>query len=91
MNKINPFPVTSTVEDIIINSKTLQKNHLLANSKDPNLIVTDNNIKKSPKDKLTCNICGKSFTRSNKVKHNKTKHHIFCTKLNEKWRDTIIK
>lgn len=37
-----------------------------------------------------CDICGKQYTRYNKTKHYKTQHHIFCEKINKKWRSMIL-
>lgn len=39
---------------------------------------------------IKCDICGKDYTKYNKSKHNKTNHHIFCTKINKKWRKMIL-
>lgn len=91
MNKINPYPVTSTTEELNdINNKIINKEHFKKNINDEKLKTIDNNTSKSPKDKIECNICGRSYTRSNRIKHNKTKHHIFCVGLNKKWRESII-
>lgn len=84
MNKINPYPVTSDTEELKNDSKIIQKEHFKNNISNEELKV------KKYGDKVDCMICGKRYTRYNKSKHNKTKHHIFCEKLNKKWRDSII-
>ncbi len=39
---------------------------------------------------IDCDICERTYTKYNKDKHIKTKHHQFCVKLNKKWRKMII-
>ncbi len=90
MNKINPFPVTSSVDDIKDVNKVIQKQHFKNNINDDTLKTIDSSITKKSNDKIECMICGKKYTRCNKSKHNKTKHHVFCLGLNKKWRETII-
>lgn len=90
MNNLNPYPVTSTTQELKDSNKIIQKEHFKKNITNEKLKINDENIKKTPYDKLDCKICGKQFMRCNKSKHNKTKHHIFCEKLNSKWRETII-
>lgn len=91
MNKINPYPVTSSIDELKNNEKIIQKQHFTKNVDIPCLKTIDNNKEKKPTDIITCMICDKIYTRSNKSKHEKTKHHIFCVNLNKKWRDSIIK
>lgn len=50
----------------------------------------DNNKIKIPSQYVECDICGKKYTKYNKNKHIKTKHHIFCKKINKKWRKMIL-
>lgn len=90
MNTLNPFPVTSTEEELKKTNNVIGKEHFKNNINDVKLTTIDTNPTKSGKDKITCNICGKSYTRYNKTKHCKTKHHQFCTKMNTKWRNIII-
>lgn len=90
MNKINPYPVTSTVEELKDNEKIIQKEHFKKNIENKQLIDEYNGSSKGRNDKIKCMICGNTYTKSNKSKHIKTKHHIFCEGLNRKWRDTII-
>lgn len=90
MNKINPFPVTSTIDEIKETDKIIQKEHFKNNINNESLKISDNQKNKKSNDKIECKICGRSFTRCNRSKHNKTKHHIFCEKLNKKWRESII-
>lgn len=44
-------------------------------------------LKKSPSDKIRCEICDNLFTRANKSQHNKTQKHL----QNKKIYDKIIK
>lgn len=90
MNNLNPFPVTSSIDDLKKSDKVIAREHFKNNVTKDTLKVIDENIVKKPYDRLDCKICGKKFMRCNKSKHNKTKHHIFCENLNKKWRDTII-
>lgn len=90
MNKINPYPVTAEVSELKNDEKIIQKEHFNKNIANEKLKSQDDNKLKTKNDKIKCMICGNSFTRSNRSKHNKTKHHIFCEGLNKKWRDTII-
>lgn len=48
------------------------------------------NKKTNPRDKVRCNICSKEFTRWNRSKHNKTKHHILCEKIVSKMKNFIL-
>nr|AVL93337.1 C2H2 zinc finger protein [Moumouvirus australiensis transpoviron] len=49
------------------------------------------NEKAKPNDKIICNICGGSYTRSNITKHKNTqKHQIFET-MNDKIRRVMLK
>lgn len=91
MNKINPYPVTCNLDELKKTNKIIYKEHFKKNIDNDNLKYIDLNKQKKSTDVIKCNICDKNYTRSNKSKHNKTKHHIFCEKLNKKWRDSIIK
>mgnify|MGYP000850943203 CR=1 FL=1 len=85
MDKINPYPITSSLEELKNDNKIIQKAHFIKNINDEkfkNEQISNNRIK--------CMICGKEYTKYNKTKHYKTKHHIFCEKLNYKWRKMII-
>lgn len=90
MNKLNPYPVTSSSDELKNATKIISKEHFKKNVTNEKLKVIDENIVKKPCDKIICNICGRHFTRSNKSKHNKTNHHKFCEELNKKWRDSIL-
>lgn len=90
MNKINPYPITSTKKEIIDNNKIIQNIHFKNNINKEELKIEDNSKIKKGSDKIKCMICSKYFTRYNKSKHNKTSHHIFCEKMNKKWRNMII-
>lgn len=91
MNKINPYPVTSSVEELKSNNNNIfHRAHFKKNICDEKLKINDINNEKKGKDIINCKICGKNYTRYNKSKHIKTKHHIFCEKINDKWRNTII-
>lgn len=90
MNKINPYPITSTDKEIINDNKIIQNIHFKNNINDDKLKIEDNNKIKKGNDKIKCMICGKLFTRYNKSKHVKTNHHLFCEKINKKWRNMII-
>lgn len=48
------------------------------------------NDEKKYLDKIVCNDCGKTYTRSNKSKHLKTNHHQTYMKINRKWRTLIL-
>lgn len=50
----------------------------------------ENSNKKTKDDYIICDICGKGYTKSNKSRHNKSKHHLFCQQLNKKWRKMIL-
>lgn len=39
---------------------------------------------------MLCDICGKKYTKYNKTKHRRTKHHQFCLKLNKRWRSMLL-
>lgn len=43
-----------------------------------------------PNDRLECEICGKTFTRANRDKHNKTNHHKLHLQLNKKLRGVLF-
>lgn len=90
MNKINPFPVTSDIDELKNNTKIIQKEHFKNNINDKNLYIEDDNLNKKGSDKVKCMICGNYYTRYNKYNHNKTKHHKFCDNMNKKWRNMII-
>lgn len=49
-----------------------------------------NGNKKQPRDLVKCDVCGKIFTRWNRTKHNKTKHHQLYNNVNEKMRKLIL-
>lgn len=90
MNKINPYPITASKEELINDNKVIQNLHFKNNINKEELKVSDCHIIKNGNNKIQCMICGKYFTRYNKSKHNKTKHHLFCENINKKWRDMII-
>lgn len=91
MNKINPYPVTCSVDELKNNSNNIfHKAHFKKNIDNENLKVNDISREKKGNDIIECKICGRTYTRYNKSKHTKTKHHIFCEKINDKWRKTII-
>lgn len=43
-----------------------------------------------PKDKINCDICGKTYTRSNKNAHIKTNHHQIYSKMNKKMAKLLL-
>jgi hypothetical protein len=43
-----------------------------------------------PNDKIICDICGKTYTRSNKTAHVRTQRHKIYTSVNEKLRKLLI-
>lgn len=90
-SKINPYPVTLEKEDLKNLNKVINRAHFEKNIEDNNKKIVDNHVEKKGSDKIECKICGRTYTRYNKSKHNKTNHHKFCEKLNDKWRDSILK
>lgn len=46
--------------------------------------------KKSPSDRIICNICSKEFTRSGRTKHNRTQYHQAFEEMNSKLRKLLI-
>nr|AEY99263.1 zinc finger C2H2-type domain-containing protein [Moumouvirus Monve] len=49
------------------------------------------NEKAKPKDKLICDICGGSYTRSNVSKHKNTQKHQIFESMNDKIRMIMLK
>jgi hypothetical protein len=45
--------------------------------------------KAKPTDKVVCKICGKTFVRSNRSRHNDTNHHKIYEKMSSTIRDLI--
>lgn len=43
-----------------------------------------------PTDRLTCDICGKTFIRSGRFNHNKTEYHVAHLKINKKLQELLI-
>jgi len=52
--------------------------------------INKNKDTKKWNDILTCDICNKTYTRSNKSQHNKSIIHIEYSKINKKLRDILI-
>jgi hypothetical protein len=46
--------------------------------------------KNDPNEKMTCELCGKSYTRCNKVHHNKTQYHQLYEKINKKMMKLVL-
>lgn len=46
--------------------------------------------KAKPYDRIRCDICDVEFVRSNRSKHNSSKYHKLCEKMDEKTRLKII-
>ena len=90
MNKLNPFPVTATLDEIKSTTRIIPKLHFEKNINDKKMQVEDIHIIKKGSDILVCKICGRTYTRYNKQKHDKTKIHILCVNMNKKWRDMIL-
>lgn len=90
MDKINPYPITSSVAELRNAERIIPKLHFTENINNKKYKTIENTTIKNGKDKIKCQICSIDYTRYNKSKHYKTKHHIFCESLNKKWRDTII-
>lgn len=47
-------------------------------------------IKASPKDRLECEICGKTYVRSSSTHHKRTQYHLAHVKINKKLRELLI-
>ena len=46
--------------------------------------------KVNPKDRLECDICGKTYTRSSSTHHKRTQYHQAHLKINKKLRELLI-
>jgi hypothetical protein len=47
-------------------------------------------VKVNPKDRLECDICGKSYIRSSSTHHKRTQYHQAHVKINSKLRKLLI-
>ncbi len=45
----------------------------------------------NPTERVTCDLCGKSYTRSNKSIHERTNYHIAYKTVNDKFKQLILK
>lgn len=46
--------------------------------------------KTSPKDKIVCDICGRTFTRSGRTNHKRSQFHKAHEKINRKLKELLI-
>ena len=43
----------------------------------------------SKNERITCDVCGRSYTQSNVSHHRKSKHHLLCKEINNKFLDIL--
>lgn len=46
--------------------------------------------KASPNDKIVCDVCGRTFTRSGRTNHNRSEFHKAHVKINKKLKELLI-
>lgn len=80
-----PEPITLTVQQV----KQL-KLLPLSNSRYKSATVRKTRKPRPSKyEHIVCDICGNSYTQYNVTHHRKSKHHLFCKDLNDKWKKII--
>lgn len=72
------------VDDIAYIEKPLGK-ALFINSQ-----IEQKKIKANPNDRIVCNICGRTYTRNVRSRHNKTKIHQAYANINSKFAKLVL-